>query len=133
MLNARCDQLQQQIDDEKKAKEEHKKMLYEKGQETLLGEQDFDYAISEYQADSKDPRGRNVPGRFESAGSKIIDNLSSERWQEPRMFTMQQMRNIFFAMQNQSMQNTRMQTAESRLDKFNTECTRLEEMDRQIQ
>ena len=37
-LAARCDDLQSQINDEKKAKVEVDKMRFEKGQETLLGD-----------------------------------------------------------------------------------------------
>ena len=49
------------------------------------------------------------------------------------MFTMQQMRNMFFALQNQSMQNERVTTAERRLDKKDSECILLEQMDRKLE
>ena len=49
------------------------------------------------------------------------------------MFTMQQMRNMFFALQNQSMQNERVTTAEQRLDKKDSECILLEQMDRKLE
>ena len=49
------------------------------------------------------------------------------------MFTMQQVRNMFFALLNQSMQNDRAITAESRLDKIDTECVRLDETDKALE
>ena len=103
------------------------------GQETLCGEQDFDYPINEDEADAIEPRGKNVPGRFESRDVKFKNNLKSERFQEPRMFTMQQVRNMFFALLNQSMQNDRAATAEGRLDKMHQECVRLDETDQALE
>ena len=46
---------------------------------------------------------------------------------------MQQVRNMFFALLNQSMQNERMDNAEGRLDKINTENLRLDQVDRQLE
>ena len=49
------------------------------------------------------------------------------------MFTMQQVRNMFFALLNQSMQNDRAATAEGRLDKMHQECVRLDETDQALE
>ena len=45
------------------------------------------------------------------------------------MFTMNQIRNMFYAMLNQSMEITRTTAAEDRLDKFDVECARLDATD----
>ena len=73
-----------------------------------------------------------MPGRFELKGIKYMNNLKSDRFQEPRMFTMQQIRNMFFALINQSMHSERTSTAEKRLDDINAECRRLDETDKQM-
>ena len=46
---------------------------------------------------------------------------------------MQQVRNMFFALMNQSMQNDRTVTAETRLDKMHAECIRLDETDKALE
>ena len=43
------------------------------------------------------------------------------------------MRNIFFALQNQSIQNERVAITEGRLDKKDSECILLEQMDRKLE
>ena len=63
----------------------------------------------------------------ESRNSKYTANLKTERFQEPRMFTMEQIRNITFAVLNQSTLNDRMQLEESRYVKTYTTCLQLDE------
>lgn len=75
------------------------------------------------------PRGKYVKGRFEQKDASFLHNLKTERFQEPRMFTMNQIRNMFYAMLNQSMEITRTTAAEDRLDKFDVECARLDATD----
>ena len=49
------------------------------------------------------------------------------------MFTMNQIRNMFYAMLNQSMEITRTTAAEERLDKFDIECARLDATDKELE
>lgn len=58
------------------------------GQETLCGESDFDYHINDEEADSMEEKDKNIPGRFEAENTQFKRNLKTERFQEPRMFTM---------------------------------------------
>lgn len=70
--------------------------------------------------------------KFENKKSRIGSKLKTERFQEPRMFTMEQIRNITFACMNQSTLNDRVERAEKKLVKTNFACIRLDEMDKQI-
>ena len=49
------------------------------------------------------------------------------------MFTMNQIRNMFYAMLNQSMEITRTTTAEERLDQFDIDCARLDATDKELE
>lgn len=49
------------------------------------------------------------------------------------MFTMNQIRNMFYAMLNQSMEITRTTATEDRLDKLDIECARLDATDKELE
>ena len=111
----------------------------EKAKETLLKREDFNFETktddtTEYDSDIEDVDDSSVPNlrKFENKKSRYPKKLQSERFQEPRMFTMEQIRNITFACLNQSTMNDRVQLSEKKLVKMNFTCIRLDEMDRQI-
>jgi len=71
--------------------------------------------------------------RMESYSAKYMKNLESERFKEPRMFTMEQIRNVTFACLNQSTLNDRMKLQENRHAKIFQNCKSLEEMDQRLE
>ena len=98
-LGKRCDNLQGQID---RLGERNDKLIqerYQKGQESLLTEDEFDF---------------NFQTKFERDNVPFVKNLDSERFQEPRMFTMKQIRNIIHAVSNQSQMELRIQNNEDK-------------------
>ena len=58
--------------------------------------------------------------------------MSSGRFKEPRMFTMQQIRNMVFAIVNQSTLAQRVAANEDRHDKVDQTCKQLDEADKQL-
>ena len=70
--------------------------------------------------------------KCENKKAKYLRNLKSERFSEPRMFTMQQIRNITFAVLNQSTLNDRVTRNEKHLVKTYDTCLDLDRIDKQI-
>ena len=70
--------------------------------------------------------------KFESKKCQYSKNLKSERFQEPRMFTMGQIRNIIFAVLNQSTLNERIALNENRSVKVHKTCITLDVIDKQL-
>ena len=71
-------------------------------------------------------------GKCEKDNSKIRKNIESERFQEPRMFTMAQIRNVIFACLNQSTAVQRISKTESHINKIHDTCLRLDEIDNML-
>ena len=71
-------------------------------------------------------------GKFESTRAKYLANLKSERFKEPRMFTMEQIRNMVFALIDQSTLNDRVSLNESRYVRVYETGLRLADMDENI-
>ena len=71
-------------------------------------------------------------GKFESTRAKYLANLKSERFREPRMFTMEQIRNMVFALIDQSTLNDRVSLNESRYVSVYETGLRLADMDENI-
>ena len=65
----------------------------------MLTEKDFDF---------------NFVTKFERSNVPFAKNLESERFQEPRMFTMKQIRNMIHAVTNQSQLELRIQNNEDK-------------------
>ena len=134
-LNARCDSLQSQItasEDEKRRIEE---VHQEKAKESLLQRFDFNFedtSASDQADDEDDFHDGTVPKftKFESKRARYKNNMKTERFQEPRMFTMEQIRNISFACLNQSTLNDRMALQEERQVKIYKTCIKLDEIDK---
>ena len=101
----------------------------EQAKESLLSKQDFAYedVISVRQSTetaSSHVTDGELPNwsQCESRHAKYAANLHTERFQEPRMFTMEQIRNISFACLNQSTLNDRVQLGETRYVKTYGTC-----------
>ena len=58
--------------------------------------------------------------------------MKQERFREPRMFTMEQIRNITFALINQSTLNDRVKVSEKKLVNVHANTIRLDEIDKQL-
>ena len=71
----------------------------------------------------------NFPTKFERDNVPYIRNLDTERFQEPRMFTMKQIRNIVHAVTNQSQLEYRIQNNEDKHRKMNEKTMQLEQED----
>ena len=107
-----------------------------KAREELLDRQNFSYD-DDSTSSSYDSTGGgtaydgNVPNfpKFESKSANYMSNLNSERFTEPRMFTMKQIRNIAFACLNQSTLNERMKLSELRHQKQYLKSQELERTD----
>ena len=95
-LNERCDDLQDQIVNMQKEKKQDWSAHEEKAKESLISRHDFNFEIEATAAQSmgsapEPPRDGSVPsfGKFEGAKAKYLSNLKTERFREPRMFTME--------------------------------------------
>ena len=107
----------------------------DKAKETLLSRKDFNFETNNsnepqvYGADLT--RDGQVPtlGKFESSKAKYLTNLKTERFKEPRMFTMEQIRNMVFAVMDQSTLNDRVSLNESRYCKVHETGLDLAKMD----
>ena len=111
-----------------------------KAKETLLEQTDFNYeeanlftnvrqsteTAESYVTDGEAPSWSTC----ESKNARYTANLKTERFQEPRMFTMEQIRNISSAVLNQSTLNDRMQLSETRYVKTYNTCLELDETDK---
>ena len=104
-----------------------------------MSRKDFNYTLDKSTDESEgeeDAQDGTVPnfGKFESKKAKILKkNLLGEgRFKEPRMFTMEQIRNIVFGVVNQSTLNDRVSLTEQRFVKIHNTCLRLDEIDKQI-
>ena len=108
----------------------------EKGKETLLAKEDFNF---EGQSTASGPiaelaKDGLIPflGKFESSKATYTANLKTERFKLPRMFTMEQIRNMVFALMDQSTLNDRVSLNEKRYVKVHETGLRLGEMDENI-
>ena len=79
----------------------------QKAKETLLDNDTFAQAETAEDSDDDDLIAPHLHGghtpllsKFENAKSKFAKKLKTERFQEPRMFTMEQIRNIAYACLN---------------------------------
>jgi hypothetical protein len=70
--------------------------------------------------------------KFENKSAKYLKNLKTERFQEPRMFTMEQIRNISYACMNQSTLVDRVAFSEKKLVKLHNTTITLDVIDKQI-
>ena len=68
--------------------------------------------------------------KFESKSAKYTRNMQSQRFKEPRMFTMEQIRNMVFAVMNQSTMADRMDLNEQRWQKVHNTTIKLDEIDK---
>lgn len=137
LLNNRCDDLQQQIreieEDRKRVDVKH----LEKAGESLLDREHFNYeeetSSTEDESAAEDDCNR-VPTlpKFEAKNNRYKHNLKEDRFKEPRMFTMEQLRNITFALINQSTLNERVRVSEKKIVKVNATTIELDEMDKQL-
>ena len=87
--------------------------------------------MTEPESDAENDCGR-VPklGKCESRNNTFKHQFEERRFREPRMFTMEQIRNITFALINQSTLNDRMRVSEKKLVKLNSSTIRLDEVDK---
>lgn len=69
-----------------KTKDDEKAKALEKASETLLGPDHFKY-----------PAMALMDSQFECKDATYLNNMGSPAWQEPRMFTLQQLRDTFYA------------------------------------
>ena len=135
LLNDRCDNLQSQItaieEDRKRVDQVHQ----DKADQSLLDPHHFNFE-EEDEGDETDAESdcNRVPklNKFESKNQRYMHNMDEDRFREPRMFTMEQIRNITFALINQSTLNDRMKTAENKLVNVHTKTIRLDEVDKQL-
>ena len=88
-------------------RERVQKVHEDKAKESLLTKKDFSYKEVVSVRQSTDTASSHVTdgempnwSQCESRYAKYAANLKSERFQEPRMFTMEQIRNISFACLN---------------------------------
>ena len=72
-------------------------------------------------------------GKFESSKATYLNNLKSDRFKQPRMFTMEQIRNMVFALMDQSTINDRIKLNEHKYVSVYQTGLRLAEMDSNIQ
>jgi len=135
-LNKLCVSLQEQINEinvKTKAKE---KVLTDKAKESLLTETDFNFDDKTNVRTTKDKKANynDFLGNIcESDGVEYVSNLTTERFQEPRMFTMKQIRNVFFACLNQSTIVERVGDNELRHKRVDLTTKNLNEVDNAIQ
>ena len=100
----------------------------------MMTRKDFNFeAKSTDESDDEEADEGQIPkfGKFESKKAKVLKkNLSDPRFQEPRMFTMEQIRNMVFGVLNQSTLNDRVAVSEERYVKIHSTCLRLDEIDK---
>ena len=68
----------------------------------------------------------------EIQNATYLKNMDSSRFKEPRMFTMRQIRNMIFACVNQSTIAQRLGVTETRHDKLDLTCEKLDETDKKL-
>ena len=138
-LTERCDSLQSQITNIEEDRKRESDEALEKAKESLLSRKDFNFTLDKSTDESEgeeDAEDGSIPnfGKFESKKAKVLKkNLAGEaKFKEPRMFTMEQIRNIVFGVMNQSTMNDRVSLSEKRFIKIHNTCLRLDEIDKQI-
>lgn len=101
-----------------------------------MARKDFNFSTNDDKGEDHDEKTEDgmMPdfSKFETKNSKYIKNLGSERFNEPRMFTMEQIRNITFACLNNSTIQDRVTLNEHRYVKVHKTCLQLDEIDRQL-
>jgi hypothetical protein len=118
-LKAKCEDLQSQINKTNEERKEEANRIIEKAKESLIGKDDFNFDPAGKLSDTlvEDP-DKDIPeslnheqklfkfkqslGKCESVNCSFLGNLKTERFQEPRMFTMDQLRDIVYSCLNQS-------------------------------
>ena len=117
-LQARCDSLQAQIDqmhEQQKAREASQKTM---AADNLWGAEGFNFESAKF----KD--------QFERNNCLFKDKIGSAKWQEPRMFSLQQLRNSFQSMLHQSSVKMSLDDAIQKTALVMHGQTALEEMDK---
>jgi len=108
----------------------------EKAKQSLMDATHFNQAedttADEEEPDVDDELSMPVFGKFESRKARYKHNMKQERFREPRMFTMQQIRNICFSVLNQSTLNDRLTLNEERMVRVFKTTLHLDEIDKQI-
>ena len=135
-LEERCTDLQSQITAINEKKQNEDANISMKAKEQLLSRSDFSFN-DDSTSDSYDSMGGgtaidgNVPNfpKFECKSAGYMSNLDSQRFKEPRMFTMKQIRNIAFACLNQSTLNERMKLSEMRHEQQFMKSNELQRVD----
>ena len=94
---------------------------------------DFDAALLETAegSDAEDDCNR-VPSlsKCEAKNNRYKKNLKEDRFKEPRMFTMEQIRNITFALINQSTLNERVRISEKKIVNVHNSTIALDVVDK---
>lgn len=124
-LQDKCDDLQAQINRMNQEQRNRELKIEEHAKESLVGEEDFFEGGPHEKMFFKFEQNINN-------GCKYSQNIESERWTEPRMVTMKQVRNMVFSMLNQSKFNTDLSEVMKKADAIHDYTVKLNEQDRQL-
>lgn len=70
--------------------------------------------------------------KFEKPTANYLDKMDSQVWQEPRMFTLQQLRNTFYALTHQSTFKYQLDQTMKETEALIKETIRLDVVDKQL-
>lgn len=117
-LESRCDELQKQINQIRQEQSQREADIFQKSKESLFGPEAF----------ATDSNGFKSESQFSSYSA----NIESQEWQEPRMFTLKQVRNAVYSILNQSVFNEELNDVIKKAQSLHDYTQALNETDKQL-